>query len=65
MAKVKFYMDSGANIKSAKESKWLDTAEDLGLYDGEWEKMDDNEKYMFAEEWAWQNGLSIGYEEKS
>lgn len=44
MAKVIFYMDTGANIKSAKESRELDTVEDLGLNDGEWEQYSDDEK---------------------
>lgn len=64
MAKVKFWVDSGANIKSCKESRVLDTVDDLGLDDGEWEGFTDDEKYKLAEEWSWQNGLDIGYTEE-
>lgn len=63
MAKIQFLIDSGANIKSEKRSRKLDTETDLGLAAGEWENMTDDEKYLEAESWAWQNGLSIGYEE--
>lgn len=40
----------------------LDTVKDMGLEDGEWESMTEDEKYRVAEEWAWER-LSIGYEE--
>lgn len=63
MAKVRFYMDTGANIKSAKESKIIDTVDDLGYSEGEWESLSDEDKYKAAEEWCWQNGLDVGYEE--
>lgn len=63
MAKVRFYIDSGANIKSRKTSRILDTVDDLGLNEDEWESTSEFNKYNMAEEWAWQNGLDVGYEE--
>jgi hypothetical protein len=64
MAKVQFTLDSGANIHSAKKSGWLDTVDDLGLSEGEWEDMlTDDEKWEMAEEWAFQH-LAITFEEK-
>ena len=60
---VQFYLDSGANIHSNNKSGWLDTKDDLGLDEGEWELMDDNTKYAMAVDWA-NNYLEIGYEEK-
>lgn len=61
--KVKFYVDSGANIHSNNESEWLDTVEDLGMEEGEWESMSDDDKYKEVEMWA-SNYLAMGYEEK-
>jgi hypothetical protein len=61
--KVRFNCDSGANIHSCNESDWLDTVEDLGLDEGEWEKYSDDEKWKCAEEWA-NERLEIYYEEK-
>lgn len=55
-------MDTGANIHSSV-TKVIDTQKDLSLEDGEWESMDDEEKYKLTEEWCWQNGLQIGYTE--
>lgn len=64
MAKVRFFCDSGANIKSENKSELLDTVEDLGYAEGEWENLPDAEKYKAAEEWAWENGLMIAYNEE-
>lgn len=61
--KVKFFCNSGANIHSRKSSSVLDTVEDLGFAEGEWEQLPEDEKYKLAEEWAWQNGLEVYYEE--
>lgn len=61
--KVKFYVDSGANIHSNNESEWLDTVEDLGMEEGEWEEMSDDDKFQEVQDWA-SNYLSMGYEEK-
>ena len=44
MAKVRFYFDNGANIKP-KRCHEVDTVEDLGLEEGEWEQMTDDEKF--------------------
>ena len=60
--KVKFYCDSGANIGSCTE-EIFDLEKDLGITDEEWQSMSDDEKYKEAEEWAWNNGLEIGWEE--
>jgi len=40
----------------------LDTIQDLGLAEGEWENLSDTEKWRYAEEWA-ANYLEIYYEE--
>ena len=61
--KVQFYTDNGANIHSCRKSEWLDTVEDLGLEEGEWEKYSDDEKWVFAKDWA-DNYIEIGYEEE-
>lgn len=63
--KVKFNVNSGANIHSNNESDWLDPVEDLGYDEGDWEDLTDDEKYKEAELWAWQAaGLEIYYEEE-
>lgn len=61
--KVKFHLDSGANIHSCNDSGWIDPVEELGCEEGEWETLTDDEKYEIAEEWA-SNYLDIGYQEK-
>lgn len=58
--KLKFYCDSGTNIHSNKQ-EIVDT-EDLGLDDGEWETMDDDDKAEIVNNWAVSNGLVIGWE---
>ncbi len=63
MAIVQFNCDSGANIHSCKESGWLDTVEDLGLDEGEWEDYSDEEKEQMAKDWAYRS-LAIYYEVK-
>lgn len=60
--KVEFYCDSGANIHSCQE-QILDTVKDLGLDEGEWEKLSEEEKWKLAEEWAYNVGLEIGFRE--
>ena len=64
--KVRFWCDSGANIHSCKEET-LDLAEIWAMEEEEaretWESMTEEEKYKEAEEWAWNSGLMIGYEE--
>lgn len=64
MAKVRFNLDSGANISSTKTSDWFNTVKDLGMEEGEWEGMSDDHKWEYAEEWAQQH-LEIYYEEKN
>ena len=60
MATVTFYCDSGANIHSRREQRF-DTVKDLRLDEGEWETIDEDERYALVEEWA--NGrLEIGCE---
>ena len=62
MAKVKFFLDNGANIHSKRESKVLDTVKDLRLDEGEWESMKEDEKYNIVEEWA-QQYIEYGWKE--
>lgn len=63
--KVQFNINSGANIHSNNESGWLDTVEDLGLEEGEWEAMSDDEKWEITEEyWRGMGQPEIFYEEK-
>jgi hypothetical protein len=61
--KVKFFCDSGANIHSCR-SETLDTVEDLGLEDGEWEELSEDEKQRLAVDWANEH-LEIYFEEQS
>ena len=65
--KIKFYCDSGANIHSSNY-EIVDLIEYFGCEDKKeakeiWNLMSDKEKYEEAEQWAWNNGLEIGYEE--
>jgi len=60
--KVRFNCDNGANIHSNRESEWLDPVEDLGLEEGEWDDLSDDNKWEFAREWA-DNFIEINYEE--
>lgn len=62
MARVKFLCNSGANIDSCNYDEF-DTVDDLGMEEGGWEKMTNDEKYKEAEQWAWDSGLDIWYEE--
>lgn len=57
--KVRFNLNSGANIHSTNDTGWLDTVNDLGLDEGEWEAYSDDDKYKLVEEY-W-NGM--GYPE--
>lgn len=58
MAKLKFNCDSGANIKSCK-SEDIDTVDDLGLDEGEWEEMSEEDRYEVMLQWAYDGGLEI------
>ncbi len=62
MAKVKFSVDNGANIHSCRESGWLDTVDDLGLGEHEWEGLSEDERYEFVQDWA-DKYIEIYYEE--
>jgi len=61
--KVRFYLDSGANIHSCRQEDF-DTVDDLGLDAGEWEAFTEDEKFEFARDWA-NNYLDMGFEELS
>tara|TARA_R110002096_G_scaffold327284_1_gene521241 strand:- start:842 stop:1036 length:195 start_codon:yes stop_codon:yes gene_type:complete len=54
--KVRFNLDSGANIHSNNQTGWLDTIEDLGLEEGEWESLSDDERHEMQVEWFNGNG---------
>ena len=60
--KVRFFCNSGANIRSTRKSEVLDTVDDLGYEEGEWETLSDDEKYKEAEVWA-NERLEIYFEE--
>lgn len=59
--KIKLWCDSGANIHST--NKEVVTLESLGYTDEGWDAASEDEKYKVAEEWAWNAGLEIGFEE--
>lgn len=58
--KVKFLMAVGM---TTKESNSVDV-ESLGYTEEEWNDLDENAKMREAEDWAWNNGLSVWYEEE-
>lgn len=62
MAKVQFFIDNGANCQSTKTSGILDTVDDWGMEEGEWESMNEEEKYLMAHEWA-NDYIEIWFEE--
>lgn len=51
--KVVFCCDSGANIHSRRKEV-IDTVVDLGMEEGEWESMSDEDRQKMVEEWAWE-----------
>jgi len=59
--KVRFYLDSGANIHSCREDTF-DTVEDFGLQQGEWEQMTEDEKMEYVDDWKC-NYLDYGFQE--
>lgn len=61
MAIVKFFCDSGANAHSCREET-LDTVNDLGLDENEWESYSHVQKREHAKDWAYEQ-LDIGYED--
>ncbi len=60
--KVKFTVDSGGNLHSARESKWF-TLDELGIPRREWDLLTDKDKMNIAQEWANEN-IEIYYEER-
>jgi hypothetical protein len=62
MAKVQFFLNNGASIHSLRKSGELDTVKDLGLDEGEWEEMSEDDKYKQAEDWA-ADKIEIYFEE--
>ena len=62
--KVRFILDSCVNINSANTSRWFDPVKDLHLEEGEWQTLNEDEKWAYADEWA-QERLSIDYEEEA
>jgi len=52
MARIQFCVDSGANCKSTNRSGALDTVEDLGLDEGEYEAYTEAERLSLLKEWA-------------
>lgn len=64
--KVKFSIDSLANIHSSNNTEWLDPVEDLYLDEGEWESLSDDQKWEFAREhFEMMGSPEISYEEES
>jgi len=61
MAIVNFNCNSGASIHSCRTEK-VDTVKELGLNEGEWEAMSEEDRQKVVEEWAWQK-LEIYYTE--
>lgn len=61
--KIRFWVDSGANIKSKRTSKWFDIEEVYGLSDEEWNDMEDGDKYDLVEQWV-NEQISYGWEEQ-
>ena len=49
MAKLTFNCNSGANIHSCRTEK-IDTVKDLGLDEGEWETMDEEDRQKEVEQ---------------
>lgn len=67
MFKLKFCINSGANIHSTKERE-VDMRMELGCETDDearktWKNMDEDERNKLIEEWAWNNGLEIYYED--
>ena len=62
MAKVTFFCDSGANIHSCRKET-IDTVNDLGFEDGEWESLSDDEKYKEVQQWAF-DFIDMGFIEE-
>lgn len=61
--KVKFSCNSGANIHSTRSSGWISFDETM-YTEEEWKALSEEEKYKAAEQWAWEHGLEIWFEEE-
>lgn len=61
MADVIFKCNSGANIHSCRTAE-INTVKDLGLDEGEWEVMTEENREEVVTEWAWER-LEIYYTE--
>ena len=62
MAKIKIYIDSGANIHSCREQV-IDTVVEFDMDEGEWEQQSDGSKEQFIWEWVEQR-LDWGWYEE-
>ena len=61
--KVTFFCDNGANIHSCRKET-MDTVDDLGFEEGEWEGLSNEEKQAVVTDWANEH-LEIYFEEQS
>ena len=57
--KIKVWCDSGANIKSSRE-EIIDTQEEWGISDVEWNTLSEEERHELVMEWAWER-LEVGW----
>ncbi len=62
--KVKFCLNSGANIHSCNEVE-LDTVEDLGMAEDEWEGLSDDDKYKQVRDYFGSEGYPEFFWEES
>jgi len=63
MANVRFKLDRQNFAKGSGFSKILDTVADLGLHEGEWEAMPEEQRLYFAKNWMTQNTQLPSYAE--
>lgn len=52
--KVKFYYDNGKGVRSSRE-EIIDTVTDLGLEEGAWQRLCDEEKQEYVKAWVLDN----------
>ena len=64
MAKVQFHWESNTDIHSRQSSGIIDTVEEWGMREGEWEGMSEGEKDQVAEAWA-NDYIEIWWEEEN
>tara|TARA_R110000851_G_C12891788_1_gene547223 strand:+ start:63 stop:257 length:195 start_codon:yes stop_codon:yes gene_type:complete len=60
--KVKFYLDNGANIHSCRDTEWFDPVDYLGLEQGEWELMSEEDKHEMVRD-EMNQYVDMGFEE--